>query len=233
MIAVLPGAVVTGGAPSIGSVAMLPQYRAQGLASASLGRIWSDLNENGTAVALISGRRDLYDRLGAVPAGAFLGASWSPTIRTDGDVAVTKPQDGRAVANALTDLYHAESTRYRRTADEMADLVATLAYPRRGTTHELFVAENSGRVEAYAVVGVSVRWAGAASWSGPELVGTLSPIDSLGTMAVLSPERLVHGARAMARRAPWRPLWDPGGGQGERAGGGTEYVASWRLRESR
>ena len=70
------------------SVATLPRYRGQGLTSAILRRIWSDLTDNGAAVALISGRRDLYDRLGAVPEDAFIRASWSPTMRADGNYAV-------------------------------------------------------------------------------------------------------------------------------------------------
>lgn len=170
MAAAWKGQVVSGEAhvsvAAVGLVATLPEFQGRGMASQVLRQMWRDLRQDQVAVGLISGRRDLYFRLGTVVTGHFLRARGTPGLQSDRFTVqrVVVPQD----VPALTNLYQAEPVRYVRSGLEMEKLVQGLRYPRRNTLHELFVAREADRIAAYCVLGVSDRWNGvrAMEWAG-------------------------------------------------------------------
>lgn len=174
MAAVWRGQVLVGDlqipAAAIGLVATLPEHRNGGLASLILERIWRDLKQSHVCIALISGRRDLYFRLGSVVTGNLVRAYGCPQGHADSGLVVEPivvPRDIRDVVG----LYQAEPVRYVRSAGEMARLVQALKYPRRNATHELFVARKDDRVCAYGVLEVSDRGEGVqlTEWAGSRL----------------------------------------------------------------
>ncbi len=176
MAPVWRGAVVTGGVrvpmAAIGSVATKAEHRGHKLASRILQRIWEELVAERVAVALISGRRSLYHRLGAVEAGDFIMAE-VPAERSNlelwnGMVERVSPHCGMDVIGSLAAVYHAEGVRYSRTVREMGELLEGLAYPRRNTQHDLYIAKRGERIMAYVIAGVSDRWRGSRvmEWAG-------------------------------------------------------------------
>ncbi len=175
MAAVWRGAVVTGGVrvpiAAIGSVATKAEHRGHELASKILRHIWKDLVADHVAVALISGRRSLYHRLGAVEAGHFIMTEVSAQRLNTGlwnGKAERISHYREDVTGSLIAIYLAEGVRYSRTRREMGELLEGLAYPRRNTRHDLFIAKRGERIMAYAISGASDRWQGARvmEWAG-------------------------------------------------------------------
>ncbi len=176
MAAVWRGTVVTGGVrvptAAIGSVATKADHRGHGLASKILRRIWEDLVAERVAIALISGRRSLYHRLGAVEAGDFTmtevtAEPLNPRL-WNGTVERVSPPYREDFIDSLAAIYLAEGVRYSRTSCEMGELLEGLGYPRRNMQHDLLIARHGEHIKAYAIIGASDRWQGprVMEWAG-------------------------------------------------------------------
>jgi len=172
------GEVVTGGVrlgvASIGSVATAPEARGHGWATAVLRKILSDLEERHVALALISGDRFLYRRLGFVEAGGLDRVQWRvpaeprETRRSRGRVLQVDRPEG--LAAALHALYHAEPVRFARSVRDMQVRLEALPFARPGRRHSVFVALRGTEILAYAVTTVRdddpgrlhlMEWAGS------------------------------------------------------------------------
>lgn len=118
---------------AIGLVATVAEFRHRGLASLILSHIWRDLKQSNVSIALISGRRDLYFRLGSVVTGNFVRACGWPKGKDDRRLAI-EPIDLHRDICQVARLYQAEPVKYVRSTEDMARQVEALKYPRRNAT---------------------------------------------------------------------------------------------------
>lgn len=191
---------------SIGSVATLPEYRGQGIATRILETVMDDARPH-HPLMLISGDRGLYLRLGCVFFGSLVRARvGAEDIRDHRWTLGEAEPDAEAAAQAHA-LHRAEPYRYLRTPGEMKTLLAAIRSPRyrnRPTPTQLWFADSDGEPRAY-LVGVRSRdgrqydvfeWGGdrgaavalvrKAAWAAgaPEGVLYLQPDDQTGVRCV-------------------------------------------------
>ena len=115
----------------IGAVCTRPEYRGQGLATRLLLEALGHLRDEGRALALISGGRGLYRRLGAEPFGTLL------RCRVDAAALARVPRDAVEVSPAaeigpIAALQASEAVRYLRSADDWVRLAAAKGYVPAG-----------------------------------------------------------------------------------------------------
>ncbi len=135
----------------IGAVCTLPEYRGRGLATSLLLDALVRLRAAGTALVLISGKRPLYQRVGARPFGVLL------RYRVDAAALDRLPLPAVAVGQAaavdqLMPLHAAERHRYERTPADWRLLLPGKGYlpPARG--HGAMVATDRGEPVAYLLL---------------------------------------------------------------------------------
>jgi predicted N-acetyltransferase YhbS len=141
------------------AVATDPAYRGAGLASKLIDVLRQRHDREGLDLYLISGDRDLYRRIGAVPVGRRLHFVLNPAdLRPFAHPEVTvRPASARDL-RVIAALYARESVRLLRPAADFRRVFragwAALSPAR------FFVAEAGGRITAYFVAGVTRKHGG-------------------------------------------------------------------------
>ncbi|WP_053960176.1 GNAT family N-acetyltransferase [Sulfobacillus thermosulfidooxidans] len=170
--AIIPGAHIP--VASIGSVVTLPEYRGQKLATTILQSVFDVMEQEGQALCLISGDRDLYLRQGARKIGRMYTvhidtAALARESSSDGAVRIIDAHRRQRYAPILAHIYQQENYRFQRRVDQMAILLDALWFKRPHFRQELFVIESESSIEGYLVVfvresepqhGVIMEWAG-------------------------------------------------------------------------
>ncbi|PSR27047.1 MAG: hypothetical protein C7B47_09050 [Sulfobacillus thermosulfidooxidans] len=170
--AIIPGAHIP--VASIGSVVTLPQYRGQKLATTILKTVFDVMTQEGQALCLISGDRDLYLRQGARKIGRMytvhVNADMLPRDSSaHGNIRYIESHSRQGYAPLLASIYQQESYRFQRSAEQMAVLLNALWFKRPHFRQELFVIESELSIEGYLVVfvresqpqhGMIMEWAG-------------------------------------------------------------------------
>ncbi len=181
LVGMAPGGVATCGtrvsAVSMGSVCTDSAYRQRHYASTMIEQVLADYTPD-TSVLFVSGGLSIYRRVGCVNFGSFASV-WlesSPGVGPDAGLRtpiVARLARSEADFAALHALYIAEPLRFARTPEQMTALLGALDAPMYRDipcTPRVFVAEQGGRVIAYAVVNVAdrddapahfIEWAGA------------------------------------------------------------------------
>lgn len=143
---------------SIGSVATLPEYRGQGLATRILETVMDDARPH-HPLMLVSGDRGLYLRLGCVFFGSLVRARVRAEPQELGPWTLRQGDPGGTDAALAHGLHRTEPYRYLRTPGEMASLLGAIRTPRyrnRTAPTQLWFAESDGTPQAY-LVGVRSR----------------------------------------------------------------------------
>jgi predicted N-acetyltransferase YhbS len=128
---------------SFGGVCTHPDYRGRGIATELLDACVRDAAEAKAAVGIISGRRGLYRRAHAVPAGPVWEANVRAGTRSRKRSAVSVRQAGPDDWSALARLHQAEPVRFVRTA-RFYQQVASHRHHRG-----VWLVEHQGRPAAY------------------------------------------------------------------------------------
>ncbi len=138
----------------IGAVCTRPEYRGQGLATRLLLEVLERLRGEGRALALISGGRGLYRRLGAEPFGTLLRCRVRPSAAPQGRrpaVDVATP----AAVEPMAELHAREVVRYRRGVDDWRRLAAAKGYLPAGRGRSAVLVRRPGAAapSAYLLLG--------------------------------------------------------------------------------
>ena len=140
---------VTVRAACIGSVCTTADYRGRGLAGLLMEDVFSHAASRGALVALISGGRGLYRRMGCIDAGLFTVIELVPTHQERASAITVRPWSEQDLP-VLWELHEKEPVRFVRSRADMDRLVgarATFCRPVR-----TWIAETRGRPAAYLCV---------------------------------------------------------------------------------
>ncbi len=180
---------------SIGSVVTLPEYRGQQLATAVLEKVFQSMDDEGQALCLISGERQLYQRLGCVKTGRMFtvrARASSPSKKTPAFlIRRIAGEDRSSYASQLAGIYRQEPYRFQRSAQEMSVLLNALWFQRSGFHQELFVLETPASIAGYIVAFVTPsepHQAHIMEWAGNrEIIGEAWPkvMEELGVQSVI------------------------------------------------
>ncbi|WAH37176.1 GNAT family N-acetyltransferase [Alicyclobacillus dauci] len=147
---------------SIGSVCTRRAYEGRGISSQILDQVIRDLKADEIPLMLVSGTRGLYRRIHCVPVGKMYEVEWSAdaAVAATSEVAagqelfrvceIPGEQKG-AVSKRLAAIYRAEAYRFRRTDEQMEQLLDALWFQRDGHDQRLFTIEQGTNTVAYAV----------------------------------------------------------------------------------
>ncbi len=147
---------------SVGSVATHRDYRGRGLAGACLAAAERSAVEKGASLTLISGRRSLYARFGAVQVGRALVVDIPPGAAAAG-LKVTKASPGDAVV--LERLYEREPVRFHRPLEDWKMTLGTLDVRCSDTRrHAMFIFSEDGEPVASCLCAANQREDGWYAW---------------------------------------------------------------------
>lgn len=132
---------------SVGSVGTRQGYRGKGLAGACLDAAEKRALDAGASVMLISGRRALYERFGAIQVGNALAYRVPAGPHGEG---VTLRRADTGDLETLGSLYERKPVRFHRPLEDWKETVAALEF-RTGwpARHGLFLIETGGEPVAY------------------------------------------------------------------------------------
>jgi len=132
---------------SVGSVGTLEEYRGRGLAGACLEAAEKSAVAQGASVTLISGRRNLYTRFGALQVGLSLVAD---VPAGDAGRGLTVRRAAAADVALLQSLHEREPVRFHRPLEDWQAMLRSLEARSRGKNdHAVFVVERDGEPVAY------------------------------------------------------------------------------------
>ncbi|MFE5318446.1 GNAT family N-acetyltransferase [Paenibacillus sp. NPDC056579] len=162
-IGFVPSVVTIGAARlnvySVGSVCTHPDYAGRGYAGEVLKQVIRHAEQAGASLILVSGHRQLYTRAGCYPFGAFtqyrIGKEVAAAIMAE------RAKDVHLRPMIETDLFDLNrlfadrTTRFERSVWDAAFLIKTVPIAKsRGYTHQVYLAERQGKVEAFVVVAI-------------------------------------------------------------------------------
>lgn len=195
MVGVYPQKVIIQGAElpvaSIGCVCTTPDYENQGIATSILNAVFDNLSRQQIPLALISGERGLYQRLGAVAIGSLRQVTAPADLLRNlgghlqglGTLIVTEasPSQRAEWASSLIPFYWEKSIRFRRSTAHMKTLLQAIWFVREGYDQRLFALSVEGRPVGYVVAYRSNRHpeqVAVMEWAGslPLVLGGLFPI---------------------------------------------------------
>jgi hypothetical protein len=161
---------------SIGSVCTLPDYRGRNIATQILAKVFHDLEERRTALALISGGGPLYLNFGCVTGGSQLLATWNgeADAETASEAETRRVPAGERASSVsrVLPLYRHERFRFRRSQGFMTAALDSGRFRDPRYSQELFEVKFGGTTVAYFVAQVNKKsgsnmfvteWAGARS----------------------------------------------------------------------
>ncbi len=137
---------VTVRAACIGSVCTAEAYRAKGLATALMDDAVSHAVSNGASLALISGGRGLYRRMGCIDAGLFSVTELARGGRQPDIEVEARPWNAQEIQD-LWELHQKEEVRFVRTRADMATLLEARAMFCRPA--QTWVVQSGGQKLAY------------------------------------------------------------------------------------
>ncbi len=130
----------------LGAVCTHPDYRGKGLATKVLADCIAAMRSEGIDFAMISGRRGLYGRSGAVAAGCALSYRVAAGPARSEGIDISPAALGEAAM--LAAIYRNEPARFLRPPSEWADIVAGRTCMNRAA--KLWAIRRDGKLVAYA-----------------------------------------------------------------------------------
>ncbi|MFB9276374.1 GNAT family N-acetyltransferase [Cohnella cellulosilytica] len=193
-IGLVPWLVNIGGARlqayAIGAVCTDPDYRGKGYAGTMLDLIKDHIRQAGASLLLISGDRSLYTRNHCYHFGSFNRYTLLPENAEA--IAARSAVEGYTVREfasrdwyALHALAESRTVRYEQSLTDLAQLIHSQAVASN-CKHELrtLIAEQGGKLAAFAVVTVPGRYGTSAAPQAPEWAGEAKAVAAIFADAV-------------------------------------------------
>jgi len=182
---------------SVGSVGTLEEYRGRGFAGACLDAAEKKAVADGASVTLISGRRSLYTRFGALQVGSSLVADVPAGDAAEG---ISPRRAGAGDISVLEGLYEREPVRFHRPLEDWEAMLKSLEARSRGKNDRaVFIVERADEPVAY-VLGSHFIWDDVLHTRVGEFAGCRRSI-----MSALPAVCASLGSGAVEMRAP---AWD-------------------------